>query len=100
MNSITNTISISLFNDNTIDKIFEDVKATGAKVVMKDDLAECILISPKEYEELMEEINDARLLSLATKRLENYEPSKLIDGDDVFRNLGITDDDLKKLDGN
>ncbi|MFI3174788.1 MAG: hypothetical protein R3Y53_06240 [Bacillota bacterium] len=56
---------------------------------------------PKLYEingyqiaELMEEVNDARLLALATARMENYNARELISGEEVFRNLGITEDDL------
>lgn len=97
-NTMNNTISISSFSAINVDKIFEDVKMTGVKVVMKDDVAECVLISPSEYEKLIEEVNDVRLVSLATKRLENYDHNNIIDGEDVFQKLGITDDDLENYD--
>lgn len=92
--TINNTISISLFNKETINQIFEDVKITGSKIVMNDDVAECVLISPNEYARLIEEVSDARLLKLANNRLKDYDPKKNISGEDVFRNLGISDDDL------
>ena len=34
-------------------KVFEEVKKTGAKVVMKNNAPECVLLSPEEYIRLM-----------------------------------------------
>lgn len=59
MSAIQNTISISLFNRGLAGKIFEEVKKSGAKVVMKNNTAECVLLSPEEYVKLMNEVNDA-----------------------------------------
>lgn len=98
IDTINHKISISVFNKETIHQIFEEVKTTGHKVVMNQDVAECILISPDAYVELMEELSDVRLLKLAHKRLEDYEPNKNIFGEDVFRHLGITDEDLENYD--
>jgi PHD/YefM family antitoxin component YafN of YafNO toxin-antitoxin module len=93
-NAITNTISISLFNRGLAGKVFEDVKKCGAKVVMKNNAPECVLLSPEEYIKLMDEINDARLLTLASERMANYDISKTVSEDDVMKELGITADEL------
>lgn len=97
-NAIKNTVSISLFNRGLAGKIFEEVKATGAKVVMKNNTAECVLLSPDEYVLLMDEVNDARLLTLANERIKQYNPDTVISGDEVFHNLGITEGDLEGYD--
>ena len=55
-------------------------------------------MSPDEYVRLMDEVNDARLLALAVNRLENSDSEKLLSDKDVYRDLGITDDDLKGYD--
>ena len=47
---------------------------------------------------MMDEVNDARLLALAVNRLENSDSEKLLSDKDVYRDLGITDDDLKGYD--
>ena len=60
VSAITNTIPITQFNRGLAGKIFEDVKRNGAKVVMKNNTAECVLLSPEEYVRLMDEVNDAR----------------------------------------
>ena len=91
---IRDTVSISLFNRGFAGKIFEEVKQTGAKVVMKNNTAECVLLSPEEYINLIDEVNDARLLTIATKRLENYNPDTVLSEEDINTRFGITSDDL------
>lgn len=92
--AITNTISISLFNKGLAGKIFEEVRQAGAKVVMKNNVAECVLISPEEYIRMMDEINDAKLLALAAERMEKYDPKTLISAEELYKEAGISPDDL------
>lgn len=94
--AITDTISISLFNKGLAGKIFEEVKQAGAKVVMKNNVAECVLISPEEYIRMMDEINDARLLAIAAERMENYDSGTLISAEDLYKEVGISQNDLTK----
>ena len=93
-NAITNTISISMFNRGLSGQVFEDVKRSGAKVVMKNNTAECVLLSPEEYVKLMDEVNDARLLALATGRMENFDASNAVSETDVLKELEINADDI------
>lgn len=58
--AIENTVPISLFNRGLAGKIFEEVKCYGAKVVMKNNLPEWVLLSPDEYIRLLDEVNDSR----------------------------------------
>lgn len=92
--AITNTIPISLFNKGLAGKIFEEVKQAGAKVVMKNNVAECVLISPEEYVRMIDEINDAKLLALAAERMEKYDPKTLISAEVLYKETGISPDDL------
>ncbi|MGN0180370.1 MAG: type II toxin-antitoxin system Phd/YefM family antitoxin [Monoglobaceae bacterium] len=95
--AIRDTVSISLFNRGLAGKIFEDVKKSGAKVVMKNNSAECVLMSPEEYVKLMDEVNDARLLSLANERMQKFNSSDLISAEDLYKELGITNEDLDAI---
>ena len=95
LSAITNTIPISQFNRGLAGKIFEEVKQCGAKVVMKNNTAECVLLSPEEYVNLMDEVNDARLLAIASERFSNYDPDQVISEEEMDRRLGITESDLK-----
>lgn len=96
--AIKNTISISLFNRGLAGKIFEEVKQSGAKVVMKNNAAECVLMSPDEYLRLMDEVNDARLLAVAAERMANFDPNTLVPAEEVYKKYGITPEDLVDCD--
>jgi DNA-directed RNA polymerase specialized sigma subunit len=95
ISAITNTISISLFNRGLAGKIFEEVKKSGAKVVMKNNVAECILLSPEEYLHLMNEVNDAHLLTIATERMHHYDSKTFISEEEINYKFGITEEHLK-----
>lgn len=94
-----NVVPISSFNKGLAGKIFEDVNRTGMKVVMKNNVAECILLSPKDYVSLIDEVNDAKLLALATKRMENYDPTQIISEKDADKILGFTKEDVVDWEG-
>lgn len=98
MSAITNTVPISQFNRGLAGKIFDEVKQCGAKVVMKNNAAECVLISPDEYVRLMDELNDARLLAIASERLAHLDTSTLISEEEMNHRLGVTEDDLAGYD--
>lgn len=96
--AIENTISISLFNRGLAGKIFDDVKAHGAKVVMKNNTPECVLLSPDEYIRLLDEADDARLLNAATERISHYDPAMLVTQDHVDQEFGFSPSDYKNTD--
>ena len=95
--AIRDTVSISLFNRGLAGKIFDDVKQSGAKVVMKNNAAECVLMSPDEYVKLMDEVNDARLLTVANARMQNFNKDSLVSGKELYEELGITKEDLDSI---
>ena len=95
--AIQNTISITQFNRGLAGKIFQEVKQSGAKVVMKNNTPECVLISPDEYVRLMDEVNDARLLALAVKRMENFNPNNTISEKQVMEEFGVSEEDLSEF---
>ena len=82
--ALRSTIPISLFNRGMAGKVFEDVRRQGAKVVMKNNSPECVLLSPEEYLRLIDEVNDAKLAALAAE--------------EVYRQNGITRAALDSMD--
>ena len=95
--AIENTVSISMFNKGLAGKIFADVRDFGAKVVMKNNAPECVLLSPDEYIKLMDEVNDARLLALATTRMNQFDASLLIPQATVDAEFGFTKEKLAEI---
>lgn len=94
MSALRDTVPINQFNRGLAGKIFEDVKKSGAKVVMKNNTAECVLLSPEEYAKLIDEICDARLLLLASDRMSRADLSKTVSQEEVYRELGLSAADL------
>ena len=95
ISAITNTVPITQFNRGYAGKIFEEVKRSGAKVVMKNNAAECILLSPDEYVKIMDELNDMRLLAIANQRMLNSDSATWISDEEMNKRLGISEEDLK-----
>ena len=95
--AIKDTVSISQFNRGMAGTIFEDVKAKGTKVVMKNNSAECVLMSPDEYIKIMDELNNAKLYSIAAERIQNYDPSKLVSSEEMDKKLGVSQEELDSV---
>lgn len=98
ISALENTIPISVFNRGLAGKVFSDVKQSGAKVVMKNNVPECVLLSPQNYLDLIEEVENARLLSIANQRMQHYDPTTVSSFDEVKSKFGITDEELNQMD--
>lgn len=92
--AIRDTVSISDLNRGLAGKIFEEVRKAGAKVVMKNNAAECVLLSPEEYVRMMDELEEAKLYALAMERLSRDNPPRTISQEEMDARFGVTEDDL------
>ena len=97
-NAIKNTVYITLFNKGLAGKVFDEVKKTGAKLVIKNNNPEAVIMSPEEYINLVDELNDAKLLAEATIRMQNADLSKTISHEEMMKKFGITQADLDEMD--
>lgn len=88
---LTRTVPISYFNKGMAGKIFKDVRETGSKVVMKNNVPECVLLSPEEYLKLIEERNQRK--EAAVKQL--MHDLRVAEADDA-RYGGLTEEELAK----
>lgn len=95
IDALTMTVSISEFNRGRAGQIFESVRKTGSKVVMKNNAPEVVLVSPDEYIRLKNELEDLEDLLMAQERLAHFDPAKLIDGEKFDKMFGITPEDLE-----
>ena len=93
--AITNTVSISQFNRGMAGQIFSDVKENGPKVVMKNNVAEAVIMPPDKYVELMDMLEDYHLLTLAVGRLKNNDPEAIISEEEMMNELGITKEEIE-----
>lgn len=95
--AIDRTVSISQFHKGMAAQVFSDVRKSGAKVVIKNNEPECILMSPAEYMDFMEELADARLELLALQRIAKGALEHTSTQKEVMESFGITEEDLAEL---
>lgn len=97
--ALKNMISFSEFNRGQAGKIFDNVKNEGAKIVVKNNKPECVLISINDYIKMMEEINDAKALLLAVDRMSDFDGKikDTLSQEDIERLLGIDTKDYEEV---
>ena len=99
VSSVLNSlVSISRFNKGEANKIFEEVKEAGFKIVLKNNTPVCVLLKPEMYEQMLETIEEYRLLLEAERRMENAKPEDFITQEKVLSELGINKADLDSTD--
>jgi prevent-host-death family protein len=90
-------IPISRFNKGEANKIFEEVHQDGIKIVVKNNKPACVLISPEEYEALIETIENYKLFIQAEKRMAENENTSYKSHLQVMESLDITQDELDNI---
>ena len=89
-------IPISRFNKGEAHKIFSEVKKKGLRIVVKNNVPECILISPRDYQNILEEYENLLLLTDAQKReTDNAVP---ITQEEILKKYNILQSDLDDID--
>jgi PHD/YefM family antitoxin component YafN of YafNO toxin-antitoxin module len=93
-NALDSMVSISRFNKGEANKIFDDVKRAGFKIVLKNNTPACVLISPEKYRAMVEELEEARLYALVAERLEN-DTGVTYSFEEILAEDGLTSEDLE-----
>ena len=88
---LNHTVPISDFNRGKAGKIFSDVKTSGLTVVMKNNAPECVLLSPDDYSKLIERLENAELLAMASERLKdiNLETAETFSLDEMCEEANV-----------
>lgn len=81
-------VPVSRFNKGEAAKIFSEVKSSGAKYVFKNNLPECVLISPEAYENLVDSLIDMELYVEALERI-NRPNRKIFSSKEAMAMLDI-----------
>ena len=91
-------VPITRFNKGEANKIFDEVQASGTKIVVKNNKPACVLLSPSQYESLMETLSDYLLLDEAGRRAAANDDNDNISMEAMMEQFGISADDLAGLD--
>lgn len=81
-----------------MNKIFDEVEKTGTKIVVKNNRPACVLISPGQYESLMEMLSDFILKEEAESRMEHYDASENMTQEQIMEEFGISQGELDETD--
>jgi len=95
-NALDALIPISRFNRGEANKIFEEVKESGCKVVVKNNVPACILLTPEKYKEMVELIEDEALLALVEEREKN-DSGITYSAEEVYKELGVEPDEQDEI---
>lgn len=98
MGVMKSIVPITRFNKGEANRIFDEVEASGTKIVMKNNRPACILMSPGKYEALMELLSDYVLLEEAAERMAHYDSKETLSQEEMMESLGISQDDLADID--
>ena len=94
---VSSIVPISRFNKGEAGKVFSEVKESGFKVVLKNNVPTCILLSPAVYEEIKEILVDYRLLVEAEARMKQARDDDFVSADEAMKMLGISEADLEEI---
>ena len=98
MSVMKSIVPITRFNKGEANRIFDEVEATGTKIVMKNNRPACILMSPSQYENLMEMLSDYIMREEAEHRMAEYDPAKSLTQEEMLKELGVAAADLDDID--
>ena len=93
-NMLDSLIPITRFNKGESNKIFDEVKASGYKIVVKNNAPACVLLSPERYKALIDTLEEEYLCALVEERERNGSGTT-IPFADILAKHGTT---LKELD--
>jgi len=91
-------VPITRFNKGEASKVFDEVQTSGPKIVVKNNHPACVLVSPEQYESLVEMLSDYLLLTEADKRMADNNDAENISHEEMLHRLGITREELDATD--
>lgn len=98
MGMMKTIVPITRFNKGEANKIFDEVETSGTKIVMKNNKPACVLLSPAQFESLMEMLSDYLLYSEAEKRTASNKDEENISHEAMMKELGISQESLDEVD--
>ena len=87
-------VPITRFNKGEANKIFDEVSRDGFRYVVKNNQVKCILISPEEYDSLIEALEDQYDAQWADERI-SHDNGITYSMKEVAQKAGITKEELE-----
>jgi len=88
-NALDSIVPITRFNRGEASKIFDEVKESGCKVVVKNNIPTCVMLAPEKFKAMIDMIEDQALLAVAETRIE-YNTENIRSFEDILAGDGLT----------
>jgi len=95
-NALDAVIPITRFNRGEASKIFDEVKESGCKVVVKNNIPTCVMLTPERFKEMIDMIEDQALIAVAEARLQ-YSTGKVYSLEELLAEDGLTLADIDAM---
>ena len=89
-------VPITRFNRGEANKIFDEVRESGCKIVVKNNTPTCVLLTPEKYQAMVSMIEDQCLLTLAEER-ENRDTGKTYSFEEILAKDGLTLEEIDAM---
>lgn len=88
-------VPITQFNKGQASKIFDRLKTEQQIIVLKNNSPSAVILSPEEYERILEIEENYKLLLMANERLTNDNLKNAISEEDMLSELNLTKEDIE-----
>jgi len=95
-NALDAVVPITRFNRGEANKIFDEVKECGCKVVVKNNVPTCVMLTPERFKAMVEMIEDQALLAVAEARL-RYSSGNTTSFEEILAKDGLTLADIDAM---
>ena len=91
---LNSLVPVTRFNKGETGKILDELYLSGMKIIVKNNTPAAVMMSPKKYEAILEEIEDAKDYALALERERNGDNEKTYSNEEVMKELGVTQKEI------
>jgi len=95
-NALDAVVPITRFNRGEASKIFDEVRESGCKVVVKNNIPACVMLAPEKFKEIINMIEDQALLAVAEARVE-YKSEKHHTFEDILAKDSLSFEDIDAM---
>jgi len=95
-NALDAVIPITRFNRGEAGKIFDEVRESGCKVVVKNNIPTCVMLTPEMFKSMIDMIEDQALFAVAEARVK-YNNEEARSFEDILAGDGLSLTDIDAM---
>lgn len=96
--ALNNVVPISDLSRGKATAVLEKISTGAPVIIARNNEPVAVMLSPDEYDRLIEDSENLHLLGIAQERLAHRDESKVFTQEEVLAEFGITEEELSSLD--